>query len=101
MLYFILAFAKFLEFLLIIHEQGKYKSVKISCTMKVSRFHFTLVCISSTHLIKRPFGLYRFAFFPACNASSSDHPYGLNFTLSKHIPKTEDPNTEIEVFISL
>ena len=51
--------------------------------------------------IKRPFGLYRVAFFHACNASSSDHPYGLNFTLSKHIPKTVYPNTAGEAFISL
>ena len=57
--------------------------------------------VTSVLKIKRPFGLYRVAFFPAYNASSSDHPYGLNFTLSKHIPKTEDPNTEREAFISL
>ena len=39
--------------------------------------------------------------FPACSASSSDHPYDVTSPLSKHIPKTEDPNTERETFISL
>ena len=38
-----------------------------------------------TERIKMNFGLHRFAFFQASNASSSDHPY----EPSKHIPETE------------
>ena len=68
--------------------------------VKSEIFTTKVMCILKLQ-IKGPFELYRVAFFPACNASSSDHPYGLTFTLSKHIPKTEDPNTEGEAFISL
>ena len=68
-------------------RSGKQPSseLKISQSVKLTVKDDAIV----TERTKMPVGLYRVAFFPASNASSSVHPYKISFSPSKHIPKTE------------